>query len=201
MFQPIFRKEKKLFSFAASIKILVTFVAGLALVFSTAKINVISIEKELLAIKKQNAIQLAQLVTVSKQLDLESGGTGRESKIEGLRKELDASQYMLDVFAKVYNTHRVGFSDYLEGFSRRSIQGMWISRFEMKNGGESVKIGGGTVTPDLIPKFIQGLSAESQFVGTQFQILDMKRNTKNKTWIEFKLSTGDFGEDVFEALK
>jgi len=200
LFQPIFRKEKKLFSFAASIKILSVFIVGLILVFTTAQIKLISIEKELSKMKKQNAIQLALLASVSKKLDLKLGRTGGDNRVERLRKELDAGRYLLDMFGKVYTTHRVGFSGYLEGFSRSSIQGMWISTFEMKNGGKSVKISGGTMSPDLIPKFIQGLGVESILMGTQFQLLDMKRKTKEGNWVEFLLSSGDFGDDVFEVF-
>jgi len=167
--------------------------------YSWIKLN--AVETELATLKALNATGLEQMATLSKQINKITGAGSGEQHIERLRAELAAGRYLIKMLGEVYSTHRVGFSGYLEGFSRRTLDGLWMTSFEMQNGGNSVRILGGALEPELIPKFIQGLSLEPSLVGTQFHELDISRKTKKTKWVEFMLSSGDFSNDVFGEIE
>ena len=201
LFQPIFRKEKKHFSFITSVKVLLVFFVSLAVVYVYSWTKLHAVEIDLAAIKSQNSTQLAQMASITKQLNDTTGADSAEQHVDQLRSELKAGQFLISILGNIYSTHRQGFSGYLEGFSRKTISGMWITAFEMKNGGQSVMINGGTLTAELIPRFIDGLADESTLLGTHFETLEMKRTTAGNNWIEFWLSSGDFSFDLFSELE
>jgi hypothetical protein len=201
LFQPIFRKERKLFSFTVCVQMVVMFTLTLIFLYFFGWRNVNTIESDLAVVKKQNDTHLAQLASVTQKIKSLGDSANTADQINQLRDELEAERYMLQVLGNDYSQHRLGFSSYLEGFARRSIQGMWISAFEMKNGGRSVQITGGTLSPEIIPDFLSGLTKEASLQGTSFEVLTMDRKTPNGNWIEFALSSGDFSDSPFETSK
>jgi hypothetical protein len=199
LFQPLFRKERKLFSFVVSVQIAVVFILSLLVVYMLGLRSVDQTKSDLEVTKKQNAIHLGQLSSLTQTIKDRDGGVNVNDRISLLQKELEAERYMLKVLGQRYTEHRQGFSGYLEGFARRSIQGMWITAFEMKNGGQSVQISGGTVSPEIIPDFLNGLSGEASLAGTTFEVLTMDRKAPNGSWIEYTLSSGDFTDSPFTS--
>lgn len=67
-----------------------------------------------------------------------------------------------------------GFAEYLRAFSRQSVNGLWLTGFTIAGSGE-LEIRGRTLSPDLVPNYIQRLNKEQVLAGHSFARLEMNR--------------------------
>ncbi len=199
LFQPIFRKERKLLSFAAFIQISGIVIAALAALYGYGNWSSKGLSQEVRSLKKQHDERIQMLERVSQQVAGRSGGEALTDEIRRLEAELAAERYIVALLGKdrsgknLLGNDRLGeamgFSGYLEIFSRRVVQGMWISKFSIFDGGEHMLIKGGALSAELLPLFLQGLSEEPTLSGLEFTVLQMAREESNRSWIEFVLSS------------
>ena len=67
-----------------------------------------------------------------------------------------------------------GFAEYLRAFSRQSVNGLWLTGFNIAGSGE-LEIRGRVLSPDLLPSYIQRLNQEKVLAGRSFARLEMSR--------------------------
>lgn len=72
----------------------------------------------------------------------------------------------------------VGFSDYLRGLARQTVQGLWLTGFAVGPGGNGLEVRGRMLVVDRLPEYIKRLNAEAIFKGRQFVSLDISRPEK-----------------------
>lgn len=98
-----------------------------------------------------------------------------------LERELEASRTLLGVRSEVLavlrrslgpDTH--AFADYLRGFARQSVSGLWLTGFSIGAGGQSMEIRGRTTDPALLPEYIRRLNREAAFQGQTFAALKLE---------------------------
>jgi len=189
LFQPIFRKQRKILSFTALIQINVIFLVVLALIYLLGwwTLKQVNLEDSKLAEQHQtNIVRLSELT--NKVADWKEKYHS-EDKLGKLRAELAAYSYIAQLFGGEFNSSKVGFSVYFNAFSRQVIKGLWLTGFKVSDGGGAIKITGGALAPEMVPQFIGRLSAEPKLMGTSFGVLRLDRKEKNRQWVEFTLSS------------
>jgi hypothetical protein len=67
-----------------------------------------------------------------------------------------------------------GFAEYLRAFSRQSVNGLWLTGFTIAGSGD-LEIRGRTLSPDLVPSYIQRLNREEVLAGQSFARLEMSQ--------------------------
>ena len=189
LFQPIFRKERKVLSFEALIQISGIMIVALAALYGYGSWNNIGLAKEISGLKKQHDERITMLERVSREAASRTNNAEVEKEIQRLEAELAAERYIVSLLGEGQLSKGLGFSEYLEIFSRRVVQGMWISKFTVFDGGQHMLIKGGTLSADLLPQFLQGLSHEPSLTGMEFTVLQMAREESNRAWIDFVLSS------------
>ena len=129
--------------------------------------------------KRFNSLQ-ASLPTVNKDLSL-------ATKLKKLEQDIINKQLVLSILSdkKLGNTE--GFTKHFEGLARQSINGLWITRAHFIEGGTVLDIQGKSRAPELVPKYLQGLSSESAFKGSEFNSFVIHKNAKTKLH-EFKFN-------------
>lgn len=65
-------------------------------------------------------------------------------------------------------TRNASFTPRLEALARRHLQGVWLDHIVLTNSQGVSSIGGGTVSVDLIPRYLQGLASETSLAGSAF---------------------------------
>lgn len=198
LFQPIFRKERKLLSFEALIQICAVMVIALILLTGYGWWQSKGLDAQVAQLKKQHDARLEMLQQVTSEASKQSSNDETQKEIAQLQAELDAERYILSVLGEDEFGQTTGFSEYLQIFMRRVVQGMWITRFTVFDSGDNMLIQGGSLSADLIPEFLQGLSQEVQLQGMHFSVLQMARKEPNKAWIEFNLSSKEIEESLLE---
>lgn len=75
---------------------------------------------------------------------------------------------------------RSGFARYLQGFARQTLDGVWLTGFDLAAGGRSLEIRGRMRQEALLPLYVQQLNQEPVFQGRRFAALDMHRPDAEK---------------------
>lgn len=189
LFQPIFRKQRKLLSFAALLQTCAIMIVALAALYGFGWWQTGSLSNDLTALKQQHTQRLALLEKVSRESSKHNNTDETAKEIARLEAELAAERYLVSVLGDSEFGKRGGFSIYLESFSRRVVPGMWLKRFTVFENGKHLLIEGGALSAELLPTFIQGLSEESHLSGIEFSVLQMARQEPTRSWIEFILSS------------
>lgn len=70
---------------------------------------------------------------------------------------------------------RSGFAPYLQGFARQTVDGVWLTGFDLTAGKKTFEVRGRMRQESLLPRFVQQLNQEPVFQGRRFAALDMRR--------------------------
>jgi len=110
-------------------------------------------------------------------------------RVSQLDKEVRQKQQILGILSEgeYGNTH--GFADHLQGLSKQHIDGIWLTRFTIDQGGKHLSLSGGSLEPELVPKFLQKLGSEASFSGKEFKSFVLSRVDIKNSWVNFDLNT------------
>ncbi|HEY6282222.1 MAG TPA: MSHA biogenesis protein MshI [Burkholderiales bacterium] len=95
-----------------------------------------------------------------------------ETEIKKAEAQLKARQEMVDKLKQggpIGSTE--GFSEYMRAFARQSVNGLWLTGFNIAGAGNEMAIIGRAVRPELVPVYVQRLSREPVMKGRQFAFL------------------------------
>lgn len=67
----------------------------------------------------------------------------------------------------------VSYAEYLRGFARQTVAGLWLTGFSYDTASDGMEIVGRTVDPALLPQYIKRLNSEPVFQGRAFSALSL----------------------------
>lgn len=191
LFQPIFRKEKKLLSFRVLIQAISAVVVLLVFMLGWSTAQTWQIQGQLQRLQVQLNTRNAKLGELGKRLALMKTNTSQQDELTALELELTARQKVVDALTRARDSYSRGVSAYLESFARQAPKGVWLTGFSVKAGGEGLIIRGSSLKPELVPVFLQHLSTEPTMAGTQFGLLQIRRENAEARYVDFIVYTGD----------
>jgi hypothetical protein len=97
-----------------------------------------------------------------------------DAEISGLEAEFKLTLASIEALKGGAFGNEQGFAEYLRAFSRQWISGLWLTSFNIGGGGE-LELRGRTLSPDLLPTFIQRLNRERVLAGRTIARLEMTR--------------------------
>ena len=85
-----------------------------------------------------------------------------------------------------------GYSEYMRAFARESINGLWLTGFNITGDGAQMSMRGAVINPQLVPSYIQRLGKEKVMRGKTFSTLQMQQPKKDgerlvPRYVEFNL--------------
>jgi hypothetical protein len=190
LYQPLFRRQEKLFSAKKLLGLFVGAALFFTAIYAYARWNVYALETQLVEMNKQYDRELKRIDELSRQFPVKQKNIVMEQQLTALRLERDAKQTLIGLLrGKSAFGNVEGFSGHMEGIARQRLDGMWVTGFNLGSGGESIDIHGSSLSPELVPQFLQKLSAEPSFTGAEFRVFKMQRDEKNRAAIDFVLQT------------
>lgn len=79
------------------------------------------------------------------------------------------------------------FTDLVDQLAKQSVEGIWLSKFQMMNEGRDIQLFGYAKTPRQVSKYIEMLGTQESYVGRNFQQIEIKKTAHS--WNEFYIST------------
>lgn len=140
-------------------------------------------------VEQQNKQKVAmdELQKIQAELTLRKRDSTLARLISERTKELANKQKVIGILSRDEFGNTKGFIEHVTGLARQRIDGLWLTQIRIADGGTDVTLRGTTAKSALLPKYLQKLSAEKAFTGTEFQSLLMARQQKKTQWLDFSL--------------
>lgn len=185
--QPMFRKQRTLFSARVTMRIGVIFLVALGLVYGIALTRTQLLAAEVGRLEQQRQAAQRRLEEASTQL---TGGSAESeqlgAEVARLTEEFNRKSATMQVLSRGGLGTSEGFASHFAGLARQRLNGLWLTRVEVAGGGEHLSLEGETLAEELIPRYLRLLSREERFSGVEFQQAELRRGSDS---LHFELHT------------
>ncbi len=189
LYQPIFRKQKKVFSSKALLQASALVVAGLLLVYGYGVWRLQGLGEELLALQGQRQAASQRLEKLAKQFPQQEKSRVLEAELQRLTRDVRLRRKVEQLLTSGAYGNRKGFSEHLAALARQHIAGLWLTNVEISEVSKGVGLAGSAVDPKLVPKYVQRFSNEPSLAGMRFQHLRVDRPEPESARVQFQLRT------------
>jgi Tfp pilus assembly protein PilN len=194
LYQPIFRKEEKKFSTVAMLQAMGVVVVGVVAIYAYTWWQVGALKSELKRAETQYAAASKRLTDATEKFGQRAGRTSLDSEITRMEGEIVAKQRIQEILQRGIFSNTHGFSEYFVSFSRQHTPGVWLTGFDITGAAEQMTLAGRSTSPELVPRYMQKLSAEKTLSGIEFRVFQMNRppfdaKEPNAMYVEFQVKT------------
>ena len=170
---PSLRARRDLLGFESALAIVAAALFCVALAaagarWSLARLEPVATSSASELVAKQAAVQALAAQAAGSKPD-----TTLQAEIAGLQRTLTQRGAALRVVNEGAVDREGGFAGRLEALARQSIEGLWLTGVVLRQ--DDVLLKGRTLTPSLIPVFVQRLDQEPSLQGRSFKALDVVR--------------------------
>jgi len=192
LFNPIFLKQKKYFSVVTMLQALGLIVLGSVAFYAYAAYQVAQLSRQAEETTKRYAVEQARLANYSNQFSLQRSGQMLEDELKQVEAQAKAQDLVLTTLKSGAIGNTEGYSEYMRAFARQSINGLWLTAFDITGDGAQMSLSGAVVNPQLVPSYIQRLGKEKVMRGKTFSMLQMQQPKKDgdrlvPRYVEFNL--------------
>jgi Tfp pilus assembly protein PilN len=185
LYQPIFRKQRQIFSALTMLQGVGVVAAALLGIYWYGVWQVAGLEAEVVLLEGREKAFAAQLGRIDPSLN-----ANRRAELESELKRLNATlvdqQRLIDVLRDQPLGSTAGFSGYLAALGRQRTPELWLTEFAINGGTGALELAGRSVRPELVPEYLQRLGREAALAGQRFDRLELRDDAQS-------------GETVFRA--
>jgi len=175
LYQPIFRKQRQVFSATTMAQALGIVAAALLLVYGYGAWAVADLEVEVVQLEGREKALIAQLARLDPSL-----GRSRREELEQELRRLNATlldqQRLIQVLRDEPLGNTDGFSPYLAALGRQRTTELWLTELAINGGSGAIELAGRSTRPELVPEYLQRLGRETQLVGQLFDRFEIERD-------------------------
>jgi Tfp pilus assembly protein PilN len=195
LYRPAFRKQKRRFSATAMLQAAALALAGIGALYGYSYWQVRQLRAEVLRTDQQFAGLQKRLEEITRQFGERVQSKDLQNRVQRLQEQLAEKQRLQQLLQTAqFNTQ--GFADYFAAFARQHLPGVWITGLEITGAAEQLILTGRSTDPELVPRYLQRLSAESRLRGIEFRSFQMTRGAADAkdapaAYVEFVARTAD----------
>lgn len=135
--------------------------------------DVPSLTAQVAANDNQLKVMREQVVVLGQRVANRKPDQRLESELTENRLLLDARNAVLTALRQRMDRSAGSFAEYLRGFARQSVSGLWLTGIAVDAASQGMEIRGRTVDPALLPAYIQRMNKEPAFQGRAFSALKL----------------------------
>ena len=173
LFNPIFLKQKKLFSSFAMIQALGGIVLGMLLLSAYAHYAVGKMGVSATETARMLQTEQSRLTKVAAEFAPGKDAKVLEGQVAQMESQLIVRQKVLAVLQGGALGNTAGFSEYLRAYARQSIDGLWLTGFSIFGAGNQMVLDGRALSADLVPAYIKRLDQERIMQGKAFASMEI----------------------------
>lgn len=197
LFQPIFRKQKKKFSAKAMLQAIGLVAVGVLLLFAHTYWQATQLRAETRQAEQRLAAVSKQRDDVMQRFGKRFEGRGVEDELARLEKMVAERQQLQEILRRGIFSNTEGFSGYMAAFARQHLDGVWLTGFNITGAADHMSLRGRSNDPELVPRYLQRLSAEKRLSGIEFKAFQLTRPKDAKTasgHVDFVVNTSGASE-------
>jgi hypothetical protein len=174
LYNPIFRKQKKIFSAT-------TMLQGFLLIVLVVAVFCYSISLHTSVLEISANETGRQLRSELERLKLHGAGDTPAERSKALaerRKRLEASLASHAQALAAFDSESgraEGYTEVLRAFARVSVEGVWLTRIQFAKGKGELSILGRATRPELLPAYLERLRSQEALRGREFGRLEVLR--------------------------
>lgn len=189
LYQPIFRRQKKVFSAITMVQICAFFLVVFTALYLYGQIKSQPLKDQLTRLNQDILVLNQHLARLEAQQPVEAKSKLLENEIARLSNELSKRKQVQDLLSTETMGNTKGFSGYLEAFARQHVQGNWLTKITIAKGGKNLRLEGKTLSSELVPVYMDKLSRETLLNGTSFNVMELIRPVEPSNYLDFFIST------------
>jgi Tfp pilus assembly protein PilN len=175
LYQPIFRKQRQIFSAMSMVQVLGIVVAALLGLYGYGAAQVGALEREVVQLEAREQALATQLMRIDPAM-----GDNRRTELEAEVKRLNATlldqQRLIDVLKERPLGDTAGFSAPLSALARQRTPELWLTALAINGGTGAIELAGRSLAPELVPKYMQRLGTEGALAGQRFDHFEIGRD-------------------------
>jgi hypothetical protein len=171
LFNPVFLKQRKVFSAVAMARAIAVLAAGLALfsVYSVRSADALTVEAKNL--DTQLKLKQARLAEFEAKYPPRKKDPVLEAELATLEAQLRAMDEISDILSRGAFGNSKGYSEYFRAFARQNVDGLWLTGLTITGASGEVDIHGRALQAQLVPGYIGKLAQEPVLKGKTFSNL------------------------------
>lgn len=189
LYQPLFRKQEKIFSAKTMLQGAAMVAVGIALFFAYAAWQTRNLAAQAEQFQRQRDEAAKRVTELARAWPERSKSAALEQEVVRLRTELRSKQRVVAHLADRSTGNTTGYSAHLEGLARQRLPQLWLTQIGLRRGGDTLELRGSTLNPEQVPQYLQRLSAEPAFAGVEFRQFTLSRGEKTPRQVDFVLLT------------
>jgi hypothetical protein len=175
LFNPIFLKQKKIFTALPMAEALGVIVAGVLLLTWFAGQRVAELERSAAAGKILVADREQRLGRATVQFAPRQKSAALDAEVAQAEAELKSLHDVESVLQGGSLGNTAGYAEYFRALSRQNVSGLWLTGVHIVGAGNDIGVRGRALQPTLIPNYIARMTAERVMHGKTFASLDISR--------------------------
>jgi hypothetical protein len=185
LFQPVFRKQEKVFSATTLAQIAGAVLLLMIIILAHARWTLAGMEQSAQALQQRYdhlQTQMMQLEDAYRTPDTEA----LDAEIERLSADIDQRHFLLAQFDQLVIQNSNGFSKQFRILAEQQMPGLWLSGVTADSEGQ-IELRGAALEAKLVPAYLQQLEQKPQLSASAFETVSMTRNGTDKPEIQFVL--------------
>lgn len=168
LYRAEFRPETNAFQSAFIFQAAGVLVLTLCLIYMFAQQGVTGVDAELEIVARQEAAAIERLENVRPLITAVTGEQSWSAQLEEAARTLAERQTVLAMIQGSTFGDTKGFSRHLRALARQDVDGIWITHLVLSALGDKTRIDGRAIRAELIPLYVQNLTAEPAFAQQRF---------------------------------
>lgn len=173
LFNPIFLKQKKVFTAAHMVQTLGLVLVGGLLLTAYGAYKTRALAQQAEAGKATLAVHQARLARVTAEFPPREKSAELEADVVRKRAELAALREVSGVLEGGDLGNTSGYSEYFRALARQNVPGLWLTRVHIAGAGKDIGVVGKAMQPELVPGYLQRLTREAVLQGKTFGTLEI----------------------------
>jgi hypothetical protein len=178
LYQPIFRKQRQIFSSATMAQALAIVAGALLAIYGYAWTNVGALETAVVQLEGRETALMTQLTRMDPALNANRRAE-LEAELIRLNVTLEGQQRLIEELRKQPLGRAQGFSDYLAALGRQRTPELWLTALAINGGTGAVELEGRSLRPELVPEYMQRLGRESALAAQRFDRFEIERDAES----------------------
>lgn len=171
LFNPVFLKQKKVFSSIAMAQALGVLLFGSLAMVAYGKHHVNKLEKEAKMVNAQLVQKQARQAMVNAEFAPRPQSPALEAEIAEAAAQLRSLQVVSGVLERGELGNTTGFSEYYKALARQNMTGLWLTGVSVA--GADIGIRGRAMEGSMVPGYINRLTREPVMQGKSFASLEI----------------------------
>lgn len=173
LFNPIFQKQKKIFSALPMALALGVLLLGVLAVVYYGRQSVASLQLEARAASERLAQKKARQATLSAEFAPRKKDAALVGQIDAARARLQALRKVSTVLRDEKFGNTRGYSTYFRALARPGVDGLWLTGVSISGTGNEIGVRGRALRSTMVPLFLDRLARDPVMRGKSFASLQI----------------------------